>query len=63
MPSSLSGYWVNELGSWMNIDCEGTAPGQFTGWYCSAVGNAEHWYNLTGCYDDEGTEYGGTLGW
>ena len=63
VPTSLSGYWINELGSWMNINSDCSAPGQFDGWYCSAVGNANFTYLLTGRYDVDGSASGGTIGW
>ena len=38
-------------------------PGQFNGWYNSAVGTATNEYALVGRYDTGGSETGGTLGW
>ena len=47
----------------MNINCESSVSGQFDGWYCSAVGNANYTYLLTGRYDVDGSDCGGTIGW
>jgi len=46
-PSSLVGFWFNELGSIMqiyNIDDEGILQGR----YNSNVGDASYWYTLQG---------------
>lgn len=59
----VSGEWKNELGSHMCIYSRSPYPGQFNGWYNSAVGTATNEYALVGRYDTGGSETGGTLGW
>ena len=51
--------WYNELGSVMTITSVDLAKGNFSGTYCSAVGEAEKEYGLQGRFDNEGS----TLGW
>jgi hypothetical protein len=40
-----------------------SASTSFYGLYCSKVGQAVHYYNHIGLYDNQGTNNGGTLGW
>ena len=51
--------WYNELGSVMEIGLVDAQKGDFTGTYCSAVGEATKTYELQGRFDTNGT----TLGW
>lgn len=47
----------------MKIYPKSNICGQFNGWYCSKVGDAEYTYPLVGRYDVDGNESAGTLGW
>lgn len=49
---SLSGEWVNELGSRMKLEA---TDGELAGTYHTQVGNAEGVYALTGAYDMDET--------
>ena len=51
--------WYNELGSEMVIGDVDTVNGNFTGTYCSAVGEAIKTYLLQGRFDTDGW----SLGW
>ena len=51
--------WHNELGSTMTLTSCDEIKGSFVGKYCSAVGKAEHEYDLVGRFDTQGD----TLGW
>ncbi|KAF7297531.1 Avidin family protein [Mycena indigotica] len=61
----LSGMWVNELMSTMNLTAH--PSGWLNGWYNSAVGNAQNSYALAGRFDTappgEANSTGITLGW
>jgi Avidin family len=49
---SLSGEWINELGSRMKLEAD--EGGYLVGTYHTQVGNAEGVYALVGAYDKDG---------
>ena len=55
--------WYNELGSVMTIDHIDVENGDFCGTYCSAVGQAEKEYPLSGRLDTEGFSLGWVVTW
>jgi hypothetical protein len=60
---SLQRRWQNQLGSVMIIDNVNSDTGDFSGQYCSSVGQAEKFYRLTGRYDTASATGTPTLGW
>lgn len=60
---SLQRRWQNQLGSVMIIDNVNSDTGDFSGQYCSSVGQAENFYRLTGRYDTAPANGTPTLGW
>ena len=55
--------WINELGSVMTITKVDELQGNFTGVYCSAVGQAEKEYALCGRFDTGGQTLGWVVSW
>lgn len=62
LQSDLCGEWYNALGSKMSLSTD--VNGGLMGTYCSAVGNAQDFYLLTGRFDSSPPSQGGvSIGW
>ncbi|VDI60389.1 Hypothetical predicted protein [Mytilus galloprovincialis] len=59
-PCGVTGSWVNELGSGMELTCQADSTsvisGSLSGRYNSAVGHAKDFYKISGRYARSGTK-------